>query len=212
MLGPRVKTGSDGGTEGSIVGRLLFQHSRDTEVASCFMKRSLTALLSRADFLPRLEPFGISTAPYATAAKSTKGQKAQKSGEERGDARQSKWLNILQPRPKEPASLSDEDILQGASRARDYSRRRMQAHRKHQQDLVNKIALKRAALEALPPALRAEASQEVWAQFPMNRQRPFLTPPTQGGQIEAPLCLTLRIRCKDRSDTCEPGLAGFPGD
>ncbi|KAK9840387.1 hypothetical protein WJX74_009062 [Apatococcus lobatus] len=92
----------------------------------------------------------------------------------------SKWLSVLQPRPSEAASASEEELLQGAQRAQEYSRRKMQAHRIQQQDLVNKIALKKAALEALPPTLRAEASQEVWVQFPMNRQRPYLTPPTQG--------------------------------
>lgn len=162
------------------------------------MKRSLTALFSQVELLSRLEPLASSRATYATAAKSTKGQKAQKSSEERGDARQSKWLNILQPRPKEPAGLSDEEVLQAASRAKDYSRRKMHAHRRHQQDLVNKLALKQAALEALPPALRAEASQEVWVQFPMNRQRPYLTPPTQGGQIEALLCNTCSTKRKRR--------------
>ena len=155
------------------------------------MSRLLTAILSQVDSSSRLERLAPSIATYATAAKSSKGQKAQKSGEERVDARMSKCLSVLQPRTTRPASHTEEELLQGASRAQEYSRRKMQAHRTHQQDLVNKIVLKKAALEALPPALRAEASREVWVQFPMNRQRPYLTPPTQGERSKTSICLNL---------------------
>ena len=117
---------------------------------------------------------------YATAAKASKSQKAQKPSEERGDPCMSKWLSILQPSPDTPAKLSPEELQIAAARAQEYSRRKMAAHRLNQQDLVNKIALKQAALAALPPELHTEASREEWVQFPLNRQPPYLTPPTQG--------------------------------
>ncbi len=138
-------------------------------------------IFSRQCSLSKLA-FNPQSGHFATAAKTSKGQKAQKSGEERGDARMAKWLSVLQTSPVQPANFSEDEISQRASQAQEYSRRKMAAHRIHQKDLVDKLALKRAALEALPPELRAEASQDIWVQFPMNRQRPYTSPPTQGEQ------------------------------
>ncbi len=122
---------------------------------------------------------------YATAAKANKSQKTQKPNEERADSRLSKWLAVLQPGPVQPASFSESELQARTARAQEYSRRKMAVHRLNQQDLVNKIALKQAALAALPSDLHAEASREEWVEFPMNRQRPYMTPPTQGPKQKA---------------------------
>lgn len=67
-----------------------------------------------------------------------------------------------------------------ARRAKDYSRRRMQAHRAWQADLTAKLKLKQAAVAALPPHLRAAAEVPDDEPFPLNREMWSDTPPIEG--------------------------------
>ncbi len=59
-------------------------------------------------------------------------------------------------------------------------RAQMAQHRAFQADLVAKLRLKNAALEALPEALRAAASAPDYTPFPARRSIPMETPPIPG--------------------------------
>lgn len=68
--------------------------------------------------------------------------------------------------PKE--ELSQEELREFEARAKEYSRLKMAQHRAWQEDLNNKIRLKRAALAALPAGyLRDAAMVEDHAMFPL---------------------------------------------
>lgn len=58
----------------------------------------------------------------------------------------------------------------------------MRQHRAWQAGLSAKLKLKQAALEALPPHLRAEAAKPDLALFPLNRQIWRETPATESGR------------------------------
>ena len=59
-------------------------------------------------------------------------------------------------------------------------RLKMQAHRAWQADLTTKLKLKRAAVAALPPHLRAAAEVPDNELFPLNREMWTHTPPIEG--------------------------------
>jgi len=70
-------------------------------------------------------------------------------------------------------------------RAKEYSRLSMRQHREWQIDLTAKLKLKQAAVEALPPTLRAAAMVPDLAPFPANRQIWTETPPLEEGADSA---------------------------
>lgn len=74
---------------------------------------------------------------------------------------------------EEDAALAEE----AARRAKAYSGLQMAAHKAWRADLHAKLRLKRAALRALPPALRAPALVEDLEPFPLTRNFLFDTPP-----------------------------------
>lgn len=69
-----------------------------------------------------------------------------------------------------------------SNRSKEYSRLKMRQHRAWQAGLSAKLKLKQAALEALPPHLRAEAAKPDLALFPLNRQIWRETPATESGR------------------------------
>ncbi|KAF8071146.1 RH1 [Scenedesmus sp. PABB004] len=76
------------------------------------------------------------------------------------------------PPPRTPAQQAEV-----VSRAKEFSRLRMREHAAWVADVAGKIRLKRAALQALPPALRDAAQQEDLAPFPLTRHFLYDTPP-----------------------------------
>ena len=79
---------------------------------------------------------------------------------------------------KEPLPLTPEEKAENAKRAKEYSILKMQAHRAWQQDLKDKLALKMAAIAALPEELRQDClTFEVSESPPLNRNIFTLTPP-----------------------------------
>lgn len=67
-------------------------------------------------------------------------------------------------------------------RSKEYSRQKMRQHRLWQADLSTKLKLKLAALEALPPHLRAAAEKPDLSLFPLNRNIWRDTPPVEAGK------------------------------
>jgi hypothetical protein len=84
-------------------------------------------------------------------------------------------LTPAPPPPPRPASAED------AARAKAYARARMAAHRAWQADLVGKLALKHAAVEALPPGpVRDAAAAPDLTPFPPSRPVWTDSPPIPG--------------------------------
>ncbi|KAI8464508.1 MAG: hypothetical protein J3K34DRAFT_526138 [Monoraphidium minutum] len=82
--------------------------------------------------------------------------------------------------PQERASQlaeSPEAAAAAAVRAKAYSAAKMAEHKAWRSDLASKLALKRAALAALPPALRASAAVEDLEPLPLTRHALYETPP-----------------------------------
>lgn len=63
------------------------------------------------------------------------------------------------------------------ARVKQFSRLKMQAHAQWQQDMCTKLRLKKAALQALPPELRAAALKEDLTPFPLTRHFLYDTVP-----------------------------------
>ncbi|KAF6254696.1 hypothetical protein COO60DRAFT_1539281 [Scenedesmus sp. NREL 46B-D3] len=78
---------------------------------------------------------------------------------------------------QQPAPRSDEQQQELVARAKQYSRQKMQEHALWQADLGMKLKLKKSALQALPPELRAAALQEDLTPFPLTRHFLYDTPP-----------------------------------
>eukprot|EP00882_Tetradesmus_deserticola_P013001 GHRQ01013785.1.p1 GENE.GHRQ01013785.1~~GHRQ01013785.1.p1 ORF type:complete len:174 (+),score=62.29 GHRQ01013785.1:78-599(+) len=78
---------------------------------------------------------------------------------------------------QQAAPRSEEQQLELVARAKQYSRQKMQEHAQWQADLGMKLKLKKAALQALPPELRAAALQEDLTPFPLTRHFLYDTPP-----------------------------------
>jgi hypothetical protein len=87
-------------------------------------------------------------------------------------------------------------------RAKEYSRLKMKQHREWQTDLTAKLKLKLAAIEALPPNLRAAALVPDLEPFPSNRQIWTETPPSEepsgAAQQASPGTTKRRIGTKKR--------------
>jgi hypothetical protein len=78
---------------------------------------------------------------------------------------------------QQPAPRTEEQQQELVERAKQYSRQKMQEHAEWQADLGMKLKLKKAALQALPPGLRAAALQEDLTPFPLTRHFLYDTPP-----------------------------------
>jgi hypothetical protein len=76
-----------------------------------------------------------------------------------------------------PAPRTEEQQQELVARAKQYSRQKMQEHAQWQADLGMKLKLKKAALQVLPPELRAAALQEDLTPFPLTRHFLYDTPP-----------------------------------
>ncbi len=75
------------------------------------------------------------------------------------------------------ARRSPEEAAEVMARQKEYSRRKMAEHRAWLADMSTKLKLKRAALSALPPSLRAAAAAEDLTPFPLTRHFLYDTPP-----------------------------------
>jgi len=84
---------------------------------------------------------------------------------------------LLPPRPR-PLEESEQQRLEAAERERRYALMRRREFNAWRGDLSQKLALKRAALAALPDALRVEALREDLAPFPLARNALFDAPPS----------------------------------
>lgn len=115
----------------------------------------------------------------AGMAKAAKAAKAGGSSNSAGNARTQMLLNALKPEPPKKVSLSPEELEDAARRAKEYSRLKMREHRLWQADLTTKLKLKRAAIDALPPALKAAALEPDTEPFPVNRLMWTTTPPME---------------------------------
>jgi len=80
--------------------------------------------------------------------------------------------------------LTPEEKAENARRAKEYSRLKMAEHRAWQQDLRTKLALKQAAIAALPEELRADClTFDVSECPPLNRNIFTHTPPIKDFQV-----------------------------
>lgn len=84
---------------------------------------------------------------------------------------------MLVPQPRSVPAESLEDAAAAAARAKEYSRLKMAEHKAWRARLHEQLQLKRAALAALPPALRAAAAEEDLEPFPLTRHALYETPP-----------------------------------
>lgn len=81
--------------------------------------------------------------------------------------------------PRRPAPQETESQRAEAERReRAYARARRREFSAWRQDLSRKLALKKAALAALPEGLRVEALREDLAPFPLARNALFDAPPS----------------------------------
>ncbi|WIA32126.1 hypothetical protein OEZ86_002976 [Tetradesmus obliquus] len=119
--------------------------------------------------------------------KNQKGPQAAKKQKQRMDSKpfdekdplNQKVISMLVPpaAAQPPAPRSAEQQQEMVARAKQYSRQKMQEHAQWQEDLCMKLKLKKAALQALPPELRAAALQEDLTPFPLTRHFLYDTPP-----------------------------------
>jgi hypothetical protein len=88
-------------------------------------------------------------------------------------------LAMLLPPPGEPARLAlpAEEQAAAAARAKEYSRLKMEEHKRWQGGVMRAIRLRDAALAALPADLRAAAQQEDLEPLPLSRNFYYDHPP-----------------------------------
>lgn len=122
----------------------------------------------------------------APAAKGKKGQAAPaKKSKQRMETKPfddkdpllQKVIAMLVPPAAEPPARSRAEQQELVARVKEFSRARMQQHAAWQRDLGTKLALKRAAIQALPPKLRAAALREDRSPFPLTRHFLYDVPP-----------------------------------
>ena len=128
-------------------------------------------LASTSGGLGRLERQGFAKQAKASA----------EPGEDRGsEARTSALLAALKPREYEKPKYTGEELDEFANRAKQFSRLKMQEHRRWQREMSTKLRLKIEAFHALPDDLKEAAAQQSTEPFPANRQMMFNTPPIPG--------------------------------
>jgi hypothetical protein len=88
-----------------------------------------------------------------------------------------KVVAMLVPPVQHPQQPSRRQQAELEARSKEYSRLKMHEHRAWQHDLTVKLRLKKAAIQALPPALRAAALQEDLTPFPLTRHFLYDQPP-----------------------------------
>ncbi len=90
-------------------------------------------------------------------------------------------IDMMSP-GEEVVSWSEEELADAAKRAKEYSRQKMREHRAWQKQVMTKVKLRDAAIEALPTeALRAAARAPDLSPFPSHRQVWLETPPHEQG-------------------------------
>lgn len=93
---------------------------------------------------------------------------------------------LLPPRPPARAPETESQRAEAESREKAYARMRRAEFNAWRGALADKLALKKAALAALPDALRVEALREDLAPFPLARNALFDAPPSaymeEGGE------------------------------
>jgi hypothetical protein len=89
-------------------------------------------------------------------------------------------VSLLVPQARAPAAAVEapEAAADACARAKAYSGAKMRAHRAWRAGLHEKLQLKRAALAALPPALRGSAAEEDLEPFPLTRHALYETAPS----------------------------------
>jgi len=121
----------------------------------------------------------------AGAKKKQKLRVASKPFDERDPLNQRLVAMLLPPLPAADLSASlsaqqqDQEQEEARQREREYARRRRLEFNAWRSDLADKLKLKRAALAALPAALRADALREDLAPFPLARNALFDAPPSR---------------------------------
>eukprot|EP00775_Hariotina_reticulata_P012954 gene12954-13083_t len=88
-----------------------------------------------------------------------------------------KVVAMLVPPTQAPEQHTRRQQVELEARSKEYSRLKMHQHRAWQHDLTVKLRLKQAAIQALPPALRAAALQEDLTPFPLTRHYLYDHPP-----------------------------------
>lgn len=92
----------------------------------------------------------------------------------------STYLKVLAPKPYVKEEISAEQLAKDAEFAKEYSRKKMNQHRRHQEMLSNKLKLQKAAIAALPKELQEAARVPDLTPFPMRRTIWYSTPPIEG--------------------------------
>mmetsp|Transcript_25982 Transcript_25982/g.56351 ORF Transcript_25982/g.56351 Transcript_25982/m.56351 type:complete len:199 (+) Transcript_25982:122-718(+) len=90
------------------------------------------------------------------------------------------YLKVLAPKPYIKEEISEEQLAKDAEYAKEYSRKKMNQHRRHQRMLANKLKLQKAAVAALPQELAEAARNPDLTPFPMRRHIWYNTPPITG--------------------------------
>lgn len=88
-----------------------------------------------------------------------------------------KVIAMLIPPAAEPVQRTHQVQAEMVQRAKEFSRQQMKAHLDWMTDMKVKLQLKNAALQALPPGLRAAAKQEDLRPFPLTRHYLYDSPP-----------------------------------
>lgn len=88
-----------------------------------------------------------------------------------------KVIAMLVPPAAEPVQRTHRIQAEMVQRAKEFSRQQMKAHLDWMSNMKAKLQLKKAALQALPPELRAAASQEDLRPFPLTRHYLYDSPP-----------------------------------
>lgn len=111
----------------------------------------------------------------AAAPKKQKQKMEAKAFDEKDPLLQKLVAMLVPAAEPQPRSAADQTEL--VARAREFSRLRMAEHKAWKADLNARLALKKSALAALPPDLRAAAAQEDLAPFPLTRHYLYDAPP-----------------------------------
>lgn len=124
--------------------------------------------------------------PRSFAAKANKSSSSSSSKDDFSDkkGKMQVLIDALSP-PQKKREFTEEELLDAAARAKEFSRQKMRQHRAWQAQFMAKVKLRDAAVAALPnQRLRDAAMTMDLTPFPSNRQMWVETPPLETDDLK----------------------------
>lgn len=124
--------------------------------------------------------------PRSFAAKSNKNSSSSSNKDDFSDkkGKMQVLIDALSP-PQTKREFTEEELLDAAARAKEFSRQKMRQHRAWQAQFMAKVKLRDAAVAALPSQRLRDAAMAVdLTPFPSNRQMWVETPPLETDDLK----------------------------